>query len=263
MNATRHVIGFVVKDILRSRWSIMNMVFYAATTSGLFYLQADGTKVAISLASLSLVFVPLVSLLFTSMYFYNSRSFVELILTQPVSRRTVFVGLYAGIIVSLVVGLVVGVFVPYAVFGSFNSTDVGALTAVMVIGVSLSAVFVGLAFLTSIRFDDRGKGLAVVLGVWLVAAIVYDGLLLAAATAFSHYPLETPLLAASLANPVDLARVVFLIHSDMAALMGYTGAVFVRFFDQTAGLAVAAASMLVWAVAPLLFGLRRFSAKDF
>jgi Cu-processing system permease protein len=263
MNAVRQTAWFVIKDSLRSRWSVANTLLFAALTVGLFYLQADGAKVVVSLSSLSLSFVPLISLIYTAMYYYNSRDFVELILTQPIGRRSVFLGLLTGLLVSLVAGFLTGIAIPYAVFGSSDWTSVSALMAVMVIVFALSSIFAALALVAAVRCDDRGKGLAVILGVWLVAAVLYDSLVLAGATALAEYPLETPLLLASLANPVDLARVLFLMHSDMAALMGYTGAVFMRFFDQPIGLVVATVSLLAWFAAPVWYGLRCFNAKDF
>jgi Cu-processing system permease protein len=263
MRAILHITWFVIKDILRSRWSIANTLFFAAVTAGLFYLQADGAKVAVSISSLSLAFVPLISLIYTAMYYYNSRDFVELILTQPIGRRSVFWGLLTGILISLVTGFAVGIAVPYSILGSSDWAHVSALIAVICIALALSSIFAALALVAAVRCDDRGKGLAVILGIWLVAAVLYDGLVLAGATALAEYPMETPLLVASLANPVDLARVLFLVHSDMAALMGYTGAVFMRFFNQPIGISVATISLIIWFAAPIWYGLRRFNVKDF
>ena len=71
------------------------------------------------------------------------------------------------------------------------------------------------------------------------------------------------MLVASLLNPVDLARVLMLLSVDVAALMGYTGAVFERFFGSGLGLALAGGALLTWTVAPFLLGLRGFARKDF
>jgi Cu-processing system permease protein len=45
--------------------------------------------------------------------------------------------------------------------------------------------------------------------------------------------------------------------------MGYTGAVFTRFFGTTAGSAAAIAALSLWAALPIAFGLRAFARKDF
>ncbi len=100
------------------------------------------------------------------------------------------------------------------------------------------------------------------LGVWLFTALVYDGLVMLATMAFSDYPLETPLLIAVVTNPIDLARVTLLVQTDWAALMGYTGAVFNRFFGTGLGVSIAVVALCLWIVTPVLIGLRQFRHKD-
>jgi Cu-processing system permease protein len=45
--------------------------------------------------------------------------------------------------------------------------------------------------------------------------------------------------------------------------MGYTGAVFERFFGSRTGTLVSLGALTLWAVLPLLRGLRQFRRKDF
>jgi Cu-processing system permease protein len=71
------------------------------------------------------------------------------------------------------------------------------------------------------------------------------------------------MLGLMLTNPIDLGRIVLLLRFDIAALMGYTGAVFKHFFDSAGGIAVAAAALLGWAGVPVVLGARRFRRKDF
>jgi Cu-processing system permease protein len=71
------------------------------------------------------------------------------------------------------------------------------------------------------------------------------------------------MLILAMVNPIDMARVFLLIKVDMAALMGYTGAVFERFFGGNQGVLVSLAVLLLWTVLPFWAGLRRFVRKDF
>ena len=87
--------------------------------------------------------------------------------------------------------------------------------------------------------------------------------MLGAAAAFGEYPLERPLLALMLANPVDVARVLVLTQLDVSALMGYTGAIFEHTFGTTIGVVVAAAALFIWWTVPLGFAGRRFLRRDF
>jgi Cu-processing system permease protein len=66
-----------------------------------------------------------------------------------------------------------------------------------------------------------------------------------------------------LLNPVDLGRVLLLLQLDTAALMGYTGAVFERFFGSSVGILLAVGALLGWTLLPFALGLRRFGMKDF
>jgi Cu-processing system permease protein len=66
-----------------------------------------------------------------------------------------------------------------------------------------------------------------------------------------------------LANPVDLARVLLLLRFDLAALMGYTGAVFQRLLGGWTGSRLAAAALTLWIVIPVACGQRMFQRKDF
>lgn len=262
MKLVLHVAWFAIREVTRNRWGLLYTVFFAAVTIGLFQLQAQSAKVAVSLMSICLFLIPLVSALFGTVYFYNSREFVELVLTQPVSRKTVYFGLYLGLTAALISGLVIGVGIPTVVFGNATISQYASLGVLLGVGAFLTLIFVAISFLLATVFDDRGKGLAAVLGVWLLTALVYDGLVLLATMMFSDYPLETPLLIASMANPIDLARVTLLVKTDWAALMGYTGAVFNQFFGTGLGVGVAVVSLILWTIGPLALGLRRFRFKD-
>jgi Cu-processing system permease protein len=52
-------------------------------------------------------------------------------------------------------------------------------------------------------------------------------------------------------------------HLDAAALLGYTGAVFAKFFAGNLGACLAAGMLLFWIVAPVAAGARWFMRKDF
>jgi Cu-processing system permease protein len=107
------------------------------------------------------------------------------------------------------------------------------------------------------------RGLAVAVLLWLLFAVVYDGLVLLLLNVFADYPLEKPMIGLMLLNPVDLARVLLLLSFDASALMGYTGAVFEKFFGSALGIGLSAAALGVWLLVPLALGRRFFKKKDF
>ena len=80
---------------------------------------------------------------------------------------------------------------------------------------------------------------------------------------YEEYPLEKFALASTLLNPIDLSRIFIMLKFDTAALFGYTGAIFNKFFDSDLGVVLAACALLAWCFIPLLLILRKAQRKDF
>jgi Cu-processing system permease protein len=257
------VFRYELQDLRRSRWIVGYALLLLLLTDALLRFGGAGTRAVLSLMNVVLVFVPLVSLLFGTMYLYNARDFIELLLAQPVGRRSLFAGLYGGLAVPLAAGFLLGVGLPFLWGGGGDGSVAGPLATLLGAGVLLTLVFTALAFLASLLFEDRAKGLGAAILVWLAATALYDALLVLVATTFSDYPLELPLIGLTLLNPVDLGRVFLLLQLDTAALLGYTGAVFERFFGTMLGAATAACALALWCAGPLALAQRRFRTKDF
>ena len=257
------VTWFQCRNVMRSRWLIVYGVFLLLATDTLFRFGGTGPTALLSLMNVVLLVVPLVTIVFGTMYIYDAREFTELLLAQPIGRRRLYAGLFGGLALPLISGFVLGLAVPSALHGVWASELRGTLLTLILAGAALSAVFTAIALWVAVRVEDKVRGLGGAIAVWLAFAILYDGLVLMAATMFADHPLERPLLVAMLANPVDLARVVLLLRFDISALMGYTGAVFERFFGGATGLAVAIAALALWAALPGWLGMRAFQRKDF
>lgn len=255
------ILGYELRNLARSRWLFGYALLFLLLTDALFRFGGSGDRVLVSLGNVVLLVIPLVSLVFGTMYLYHAREFIELMLAQPVGRRELFVGLFGGLGLPLAGGFVLGTGLPFLFHAGLNG--LGAAGTVLSTGLLLTLVFTGFAFLIALRFPDRAVGLAAAIGLWLFAAVLYDGLLLLGIALFSAYPLEGPVLVATLLNPVDLGRVLLLLRFDAPALSGYTGAVFQRFFEGGSGALVLLGTLLLWLVLPLSLGLRRFLRKDF
>ena len=130
-------------------------------------------------------------------------------------------------------------------------------------GVTLTFIFTALAFLVTVLQDDKARGLGFSILLWLILAVIYDGLVLFILYYFEEYPLEKVMIALSIINPIDLGRILFLIKFNISALMGYTGAVFQQFFGSSLGIILSIFSLLVWIVIPLSLSTRFFKRKDF
>ena len=261
MNTTTKIIRYELRDVLRSRSLIAYALFFLALTETLLRFGA-GPRAALSLMNVVLLLIPLVSIVFGTMYLYHAREFTELLLAQPVRRRQLFAGQFLGLAIPLSAAFLVGLGAPYAFHGA-GASEVATLAVVATCGVALTFIFTAFAALIAARIDDRVKGIGAAIGLWLGLTVLYDGLVMIGLTVFADYPLERPALAAMLANPIDLARLLILLRLDVSALMGYTGAVFERFFGSAGGALLASLALVMWTGVPLLLGARRFQRKDF
>jgi Cu-processing system permease protein len=257
------VLKHEINNLRRSRWIIGYVLLLLGLTDALLRFGGGGPRAVISLLNVVLILVPLLSVVFGTMYLYGAREFIELLLAQPVRRSALFLGLYGGLALPLSVAFILGVGLPFIWGRGGEDGSLGPLAMLLLTGTLLTCAFTAIAFLISLLFEDRAKGLGVAILLWLAATALYDAVLVLIATTFSDYSLERPLLVLTLFNPVDLGRVLLLLQADKAALMGYTGAVFEAFFGSALGVILAGSALVAWTAMPFGLGLLRFRAKDF
>jgi len=248
---------YVLYDILRNKVVLAYTAFLFVVSLTLFQMEENSSKAVLSLLNIVLIVVPLVSMVFSTIHWYNSYEFIELMLTQPIGRKKVLLSEWAGISSSLVTAFLVGVGIP-VVFYNFNSTGLGLI----LIGCLLTLVFTSIAFLASVKSKDKARGIGAALLLWFYFALIYDGLVLSVLFAFSDYPMEKITLLLSSLNPIDLGRIYLMLQMDVSALMGYTGATYKSFFGSGIGLLYTLGIMALWIVAPLFFAIRSFLKKD-
>jgi Cu-processing system permease protein len=251
------VIKYVFYDILRTRFILAYTAFLLLSTFAMFQLDSDTGKVIMSLMNIVLMVVPLVSIVFSTIHFYNSYEFIELMLSQPVNRRVVFLGEYFAVAISLCFSFTIGVGLPVVLYG----TGASGFT-LLYTGLMLTLVFVSMAFLSSVLTRDKAKAIGVALLFWFYFSLIYDGLLMWIIYTFMDYPLEKVTLALVSLNPVDLARILMLLQLDISALMGYTGAFYKDFFGSNMGLIFSSVILMLWIVLPVWGALRIFKRKD-
>ncbi len=257
------ILKYSLYDLIRSRWMFFYFGFFLLFTLGLFWLSPDLSKVAISMMNIILVLVPLIATMFGLMYFYNSREFTELLLAQPIPRQHIFLGQYLGVAGSLSLSFLLGMGLPFLFYGLFTSSELGLFLTLLLSGVVLSFIFSGISFYIALKNDNRIRGFGLAIFVWLLLAVAYDGFFLLLLAHFSEYPLEKFALATSVFNPIDLSRILILLKLDIAALMGFTGAVFKKFLGSQLGILVAFIVLLFWVLLPLISIRRAASKKDF
>jgi Cu-processing system permease protein len=251
------IIKYVLYDILRTRFSVLYTCLLFISTFAMFQIDSDPDKVVMSLLNIVLLVIPLISIVFTTIHFYNSYEFIELMLAQPVDRKVIFIGEYLAVATSLCLAFLVGCGMPIFLHGA----SVAAFT-LLFCGVVLTMVFVSLAFLASVITRDKAKAIGIALLFWFYFSLIYDGFMLWFVYSFNEYPLEKITLSLIALNPVDLARVIMLLQLDISALMGYTGAFYKDFFGSSFGILLSTVVLCLWIIIPFLVSLRIFTKKD-
>lgn len=263
MNKLFKIIKYEFYEVLRSRWIIAYFLFFLSFTFLFFHFTNDISKATISLMNIVLLVIPLVSIILGTMYYYNSREFLEVLLAQPVDRKSVFLGKFIGLSFSLCIGFITGVGLPILTKITKTRPELNSIFILIICGVFLTFIFVALSFFIGTVFEDKVKGLGIAILIWLYLAIIYDGIILLVIFLFSDYPLEKATIVFSLLNPLDLARILVILKLDISALLGYTGAVFQKFFGSGLGFGISFLSLIVWVAVPFLAGLFFFNKKDF
>lgn len=251
------IVKFVVLDILKNRIVLIYTLILAVLSWSVFSLEDNSTKGLLSLLNIILLIVPLVSIIFTTIYQYNSAEFIELLLSQPIQRKKIWLSLFLGMAASMLVAFAVGAGIPLLIY---EASTVGFM--MLVTGCLVSVVFVAIAFLSAVLTRDKAKGIGFSIILWLFFALLYDGLILFLMFQFSDYPIEKAMVGVSALNPVSLARILILLHLDVSAMLGYTGAIFKDFFGTTPGLFISFLLLISWAIGPFYFSLVLFKRKD-
>ena len=250
-------------DLMRSRWSYVYFAFYLLIGFVLLFLNNDTSKAVITLMNIIVVLTPLIGTIFGVMYYYNSREFTELLLAQPLKRSTIFLGQYVGVSISLSLSLVLGLGIPFVVYGITQSTAIFDFFSLLLVGVFLTFIFVALAFNIALSNENKIKGFGYAILLWLFMSVIYDGIFLISLIVFQEYPLDKYSLFATIFNPIDLSRIIILLKLDISALLGYTGAVFQKFFGTNIGILTSMFTLILWVVLPVLRIVNKSRNKDF
>lgn len=262
MQYIKKILKFEFNNVIRSRWIFFFFAFFFFVSYALFTFESNIQKSLISLFNLIIYLVPLISLIFGTMYFYNSKEYIEMMLCQPIPRKSLFTGLFLGTSLPLILSLISGILIPFILFSNVNE-GFNFLLLLSFISIALTLISIAVAFLISTIISDKVKGLSLVIFVWLVMAIAFDGMILLVIFLFSDYPVEKFLLFITLINPINLSRTLIVLNLDIAALMGFTGAIFKKFYGSTLGSFVSVTALIIWIIIPFWIGLKKFIRKDF
>ena len=247
---------YILSDLIRNRVILGYVLLLATVGWGTFMVELP-EKALLVLMQVTLLALPLITMVFATMYYYHAQEFILLLLAQPVTRSTVIGSTYTGLCIAFVGSFLVGIGVPLLLF---YPTVTSLL--LLVSGTLLTLIFIALALSIATRVADKARGMGVTLLLWTFFAFLYDGILLFFMYQWGEYPIERGVLVSSLLNPIDVARILIIMKTEASALLGLSGAVFQTFFNSSSGLVTSLSALLLWAVIPYGLARRRFVRKD-
>ncbi len=253
----KKIIKYVITDILRNKIVLAYTIFLLAISFSVFSLEDNPTKGMLSLLNIILIVIPLISIIFSAIYIYNSAEFIELLVSQPLKRKSIWLSLFVGLSSSLSIAFLVGTALPVIIY-AFSITGL----VMIVIGLLLTIIFIAIAMLATLFTRDKAKGIGITILLWLYFSLLFDGLVLFLLFQFADYPVEKIMVVISAFNPIDLGRILILLKMDISALMGYTGAIFKNFFGTNLGLIISFIIMLLWVAIPVWLSVTKFHKKD-
>ncbi|MBW6506238.1 MAG: ABC transporter permease [Rhodobacteraceae bacterium] len=253
---------------LRNRWvaisvammAIFALVLTAAGSGPSGTLGVDRLSVTVaSLTSLAVYLVPLIALLmsFDAVAGEVERGTLALALTYPGARATILAGKFAAhlAILALAVAVGYGLAALTALAGDARAAaGLAALWRLYWSSLLLGATFLGVGYAVSAWARRPGAAAGMVIGVWLLAVVLYDLGLLAAVVAdnggaFTRHVFPWLLMG----NPADAFRLFNLAASGAtAAAAGVAGAAGFVPAWQALGL------MLVWPLGAFALAILAF-----
>ena len=252
-----NIAKFIFFDILKNKIVLLYTLLLFDISWSVLGLDSNYTKATLSLLNIVLLVVPLVSIIFSTIYVYNSSQFIELLLSQPIARGKIWFNIFIGLSSALILAYLLGCGVPILLYSSLETGF-----SLIIIGVMLSVIFTAFAMLSSIGSRDRAKGIGISIFVWLFFAIIYDGILLVLMFQFSDYPIEGIMATLAAINPIGLARIFVLLQLNISAMLGYSGAVFKDIFGSGGGMGISMVILFIWIAVPFLLSYIKFNKKD-
>ena len=251
------IIKIILSDILKNKIVLVYTLILAILSWSSFGMEDNTAKGMLTVLNVILFTVPLVSILFATIYIYNSAEFIELLVSQPIKRSKIWISLFISLSLSLIISFLIGSGIPLLI----NAPNLNGIM-MLLIGVLITAIFVSLAFLSAIFNRDKARGIGASIVIWLFFALIFDGLILFLLFQFSDYPIEKPMIFVTSLSPIDLARIQMLLHLDASAMMGYTGALFKEYFGNGIGIIISLLLLILWVIIPFILSLKKFKTKD-
>ena len=99
------VFKYTLIDLARNRFVLSYAVLMLLLAQGLFLIEGEPTKALLSIVQVVMALVPLVALIFTVVYMYDSSEFTQLLAVQPIGRKAILGGQMLAMSVALLIAI--------------------------------------------------------------------------------------------------------------------------------------------------------------
>src|SRR5690606_37603948 len=137
-------------------------------------------KALLSLVQVVMALVPLIALVFTIVYSYDTLEFTQLLAVQPIARRSILAGQLMALAVALLIAQGFGLGLPLLANEPTMAAPMLSLS-----GSGLVIVFTALGVLIALTQRAKARGVGLGLAIWFLFVLVYDALLMSLMFAMS------------------------------------------------------------------------------
>jgi Cu-processing system permease protein len=273
MNAVIAIARKEVRDAATGRWLIVYAGLFAILVLGLSYLGQRNlgglgfenfSRTTASLLNLCLLLTPLVALSLGAGGIAGERDRGNLtyLLSQPLSRLDLLLGKFTGLVVAIGTATIVGFGAGGIVIATFaSSIDVSTYVFLLLLVVALTAVMTGIGLLASVASASRVQALGVAMIVWFLTVLFFDLILIGLVSEGSLG--GGGLLAALLLNPVEIVRVLAIIHLEPdLEVLGPFGSYLLETLGTTGATVVLSTALAVWVVVPIALAAWLFARRE-
>src|SRR6185312_7278620 len=97
----KKILKYVIVDIVQNKIVLIYTILLLLISLTVFNVGGNAARGMLSLLNIVLMIVALICIIFSTIYMYNSSEFIELLVSQPVKRRTIWLSIFSGLSSSL------------------------------------------------------------------------------------------------------------------------------------------------------------------
>ncbi|MDP6586995.1 MAG: ABC transporter permease subunit [Anaerolineales bacterium] len=262
------------KDSIRNRWLVTFTIVSFLLVIGLPFLVAFGlglmapqmTQLVAGTTEVVYPLLPLIALPIGSAAIVGERDkhTMELLLAQPISRATIFLGKYIGMYLAVASSITLGMGAAVLVVAEAPTMEFYIILAIAFV---LTAIMLGIAFIISAMSKERTMALGMALFVWFFFAVFVEMGFISMLIAASQ---QQPLILVSViaGNPLEVAKLLagYLTLIDVTQMnpimIGAEGMAIIKVGGVDLVFPFLWSSILTWFLIPTVAAFIIFLRKD-